>query len=242
MALLTDLSKAFDCLPYRRLICKLRAYGLSVNACERLKSYSCERIQRVKLGDKYSEWLGLSKGVPQGSLMGLFIFNLFSTYLLLLLKKKCHVFNYADDTSILCKQRDYNSANNDLLSAASTMIHWYKMNYMQANPEKFQFFIFEKERQPKTTQLNHNVTIQSVSNVKLLGVNIDVELNFNHHIALLCNKASRQINALLRLSNVLNVDTKILILQSFILSHFRYCCIIWHFCSISDTKQLRKRN
>ena len=120
------------------------------------------------------------------------------------------------------------------------MIHWYKMNCMQANPEKFQFIIFDKERQPRTLQLNHNVTIQSVSNVKLLGVNIDVELNFNHHIALLCNKAGRQINALSRLSNVLNVDTKILILQSFILSHFMYCCIIWHFCSISDTKKIEK--
>ena len=120
------------------------------------------------------------------------------------------------------------------------MIHWYKMNCMQANPEKFQFIIFDKERQPRTLQLNHNVTIQSVSNVKLLGVNIDVELNFNHHIALLCNRAGRQINALSRLSNVLNVDTKMLILQSFILSHFMYCCIIWHFCSISDTKKIEK--
>ena len=54
---------------YRLLICKLRAYGLSVNACDPLKIYFCERKQRVKLGDKYSEWLGLSKGVQQGSLM-----------------------------------------------------------------------------------------------------------------------------------------------------------------------------
>ena len=63
MAFLEDLSKAFDCFPYRLLICKLRAYGLSVNPCELLKSYFCERKQRVKLGDKYSDWLGLSKGV-----------------------------------------------------------------------------------------------------------------------------------------------------------------------------------
>ena len=47
-------------------------------------------------------------------------------------------FNYADDTSILCKHRDYDSAYNDLLSAVSTMIHnGYKINYMQANPKKF---------------------------------------------------------------------------------------------------------
>ena len=88
--------------------------------------------------------------------------------------------------------------------------------------------------------MNHNVTEQSIRNVELLGVNIDVELNFNHHIALLCNKAGRQINALSQLSNVLNVDMKIIILQSFILSYFMYCCIICHFCSISDTKKIEK--
>ena len=65
--------------------------SLNVFACELLKSYFCERKQRVKLGDKYSEWLGLSKGVPQGSLMGPFILNLFLNDLLLLLEKKCHV-------------------------------------------------------------------------------------------------------------------------------------------------------
>ena len=74
----------------------------------------------------------------------------------------------------------------------------------------------------------------------MLGVNIEIELNFNHHIALSCNKADRQINDLSRLSNVLNVDTKILISQSFMLSHFMYCCIIWHFCSISDTEKFEK--
>ena len=125
--------------------------------------------------------------------MGPFIFNIFLNNLLLLLEKKCHVFNYAGDTSILCKHRDYDSAYNDLLSAASTMIHWYNMNYIQANPEKFQFIIFDKERQPMTLQLNHDVTILSVSNIKLLGVTTDVELKFNHHIALLCNIAGRQL-------------------------------------------------
>ena len=58
MALLSDLSKAFDCLPYRLLFCKLRACGLSVNACELLKRFFCERKQRVKLDDKSSVWYG----------------------------------------------------------------------------------------------------------------------------------------------------------------------------------------
>ena len=68
--------------------------------------------------------------------MGPFILNIISNDLLLLLEKQCHVFNYVDDTSILCKHKDYDSVHNHLLSAASTMLHWYKMNYMQANPAK----------------------------------------------------------------------------------------------------------
>ena len=137
---MTDLSKAFDRLPYRLLICKLRAYGLRVNACELLKSYFCERKQRAKLRDKYSEWLRLSKGVPQGSIKGPFILNIFSNDLLFLLKKQCPVFNYADNTNMLCKHRDYDSAYNDLLSAASTMLHWYKINYMQQTLKNFSLY------------------------------------------------------------------------------------------------------
>ena len=67
---------------------------------------------------------------------------------------------------------------------------------------------------------NNNVIIQSVPYVNLLGITIDVDINFSNHIALLCSKAGRQINVLSRLSNFLNDDTKLLLLQTFMLSHF----------------------
>ena len=156
--------------------------GLSVNACELLKSYFCERKQREKLGDICSEWLSLSKGVPQGSLMGPFIFNIFSNNLLLLLEKKCHVL------TMLTIQVFY--ANIEIMILLIMICyHWLAQLYIgtnelhEANPEKFKFINFDKERQPRISQLNHNVTIQSVSNVKLLGVHIDVEHNFTHHIS-----------------------------------------------------------
>ena len=159
LALLTDLSKAFDCLPYILLICKLRAYGLSVDACKLLKNYFCERKQRVKLGSNNSEWLGLLTEVPQGSLRGSFIFNIFSNDLSLLLEKKCNVFIYADDTTILCIHKDYDCAYNNLLSVASAMIHWYKVSILKANPKKFQFIVFDESRQPRALYLSNNVFI-----------------------------------------------------------------------------------
>ena len=78
---------------------------------------------------------------------------------------ECHVFNYADDISILCKHRDYDYAHNDLLSEASTMIHRYKMNYMQASLEKIQFIILDKERYTANdftieSQCHHPISIK----------------------------------------------------------------------------------
>ena len=88
IALLTDLSKAFDSLPYKLLLCKLKAYGICNEACDLIKSYFCNRKQRVRIGNKNSEWRDMIKGVPQGSITGPFIFNIFYNDLLLCLSEK----------------------------------------------------------------------------------------------------------------------------------------------------------
>ena len=240
IALLTDLSKAFDSLPYKLLICKLSAYGLGNNACMLIKSYFCNRKQTVRIGIERSDWRSLIKGVPQGSLMGPFIFNVFYNDLLLLLDEYCHVFNYADDTSILCTGHDYNDAYVKICSASTIMLEWFKSNFMQANPSKFQYIVFEKDKQPRNIVLNEGTVIESVSKVKLLGVVIDSALIFNEHISVISQKAGRQLNALARLSNVFNTETKLLIMQSFILSQFTYCCVVYHFCSRADMVKIEK--
>ncbi len=66
--------------------------------------------------------------------------------------------------------------------------------------------------------------------VKLLGVNIDYNLNVSNHISVTCKKAGKQLNVLARLSVCLDIEAKLIVLQTFILSHFNYCPIVWHFC------------
>ena len=68
------------------------------------------RKQRFKIGDTRSDWLNPTEGLPQGSLLGPFLFNIFSNELLLLLVNKCYVLNYADDTSIVCVIKLYDIA------------------------------------------------------------------------------------------------------------------------------------
>ena len=76
-AILMDLSKAFDCLPYDLLLLKLREYGLSPSAINLVQSYLSNRSQCVKLGSVTSTYESIFKWVPQGSILGPVLFNIF---------------------------------------------------------------------------------------------------------------------------------------------------------------------
>ena len=76
-AFMTDFSKAFDCLHHELLIAKLDAYGFDIKSVKLIQQYLSNRKQRVKVGNAYSSWKDIFYGIPQGSILGPLILNIF---------------------------------------------------------------------------------------------------------------------------------------------------------------------
>ena len=83
-ALLADLSKAFGCLNHDFLIAKLNAYGFSLPALRLIHGYLSNRKQRTRINNSYSTWMEIVFGVPQGSILGPLLFNIFLADLFLI--------------------------------------------------------------------------------------------------------------------------------------------------------------
>ena len=97
-ALLTDLSKAFDCLPHDIIIAKLNAYGFDMKALNFIYDYLRNRKQRTKIDNAYSSWQNILYGVPQGSILGPLLFNIDLCDLFFMMNHE-HIANYADDNT-----------------------------------------------------------------------------------------------------------------------------------------------
>ena len=237
-AMLMDLSKAFDCLPHRLLISKLKAYGFHEDACTLISSYLSNRRQRVKIAESRSSWLNVIKGVPQGSILGPLLFNIFLNDIFYIIDG---LYNYADDNTISRHGESIEAVKLLLEEATNSALEWFSENEMQANPSKFQAFIMGANS--GNSEISFDIAGSKITpsdTVNLLGIEIDNKLTFSKHISNICVKAGRQLSALARLSKTLDTKTKLITFNSFILSNFNYCPLVWHHCSVKDTRKIEK--
>ena len=151
------------------------------------------------------------------------------------------IYNYADDNTLSRHGENLEIVKCLLEEATVSTLNWFSDNQMQANVTKFQAMILGANSSNGNCIFEvSGAEISPSSSVKLLGVEIDDKLSFCNHISNICSKASRQINALARLSRLLDVKTKLLIFNSFIVSNFNYCPLVWHHCSKESAKRMEK--
>ena len=191
-----DLSKAFDCLPNDLVLPKLEAYDLDRNTLKVIYSYLTNRKQTVKM----KGFVGIIKliisCVPQESILGPILFNLFINDLFYFTDSE-NLHNFADDNT-----SDHADSINELVDKlelpSAKAIEWMSNNHMIVNPSKFHAIILTKN--PKgivKTVLNIEEHLtKHEAEVDLLGIRIDQRLSFSRHISNICRKAAKELNAL----------------------------------------------
>ena len=202
--ILMDLSKAFDCMPHDLLIAELKAYGFGLQGLRLIANYLSDRKQRVKVGSPCSDWLQTKTGVPQGSVLGPLLFNIFLNDCIYIVEHS-EVCNFADDNTIFSCDDTFESVASNLKQDMSQAISGFKTNQMVANPSKCQVMLLGLRTDDSIVLDIGNASIDVVSSVKLLEITIDSKLKFDQHVAKLCQKANNKISAFSRVSHYLKV-------------------------------------
>ena len=235
-AILTDLSKAFDSLNHELLIAKLNAYGFDKESLEFIRSYLKERKQRTKVGSYYSTWKSIKLGVPQGSILGPLLFNIFINDIFYFISG-ISIANYADDNTPYTTEKSITSLIEILEVETNVLLEWFKTNEMRPNEDKCHLLVINQENVSVTLG---NEKISCSSTVDLLGIKIDDKLNFNEHVSKLCKKGNQKLHALARISKYMNKDKLKLIMKAFITSQFNYAPLTWMFHSRTLNNKINK--
>ena len=234
-ALLTDFSKAFDSLSHDLLIAKLNAYGFSLLTLKLVHSYLSNRKQRTKIINAYRSWEEILFGVPQGSILGLILFNIFPSDLFLVLKNTDFA-SYADDNTIYDMGDSINDVIASLQGSSEKLFQWFSDNQLKGNTDKCHLIVSSDD--PTEMKVGESV-IKNNTGEKLLGINIDNKLTFDEHISGLCKKAAKQLRALARVASYMSLPKKKLLLNSFFNAQFNYYPLIWTLHSRSNNNNIK---
>ena len=219
-----DMSRAFDSVPHDLILSFLR--NLDLPDCELfvnwINSYLNNRKQRVRLFNTYSSVSNVLSGVPQGSVLGPYLFALFMSTYHSLFDDTCLI-KYADDVTLIVPvyKHDLNSPH------ATLEVHhfqnWCNVNGMSINVSKSKCMsvFFGLNVLPTVSDL------QSVTALKILGVIFNHKLTWSDHFAYVCQKVSRRLYVLRVLKSIFSHDQLVTVFQAIIRSLFDYACPVF---------------
>ena len=177
-ALLTDLSKAFNCIPHDCFVANLEAYGFQTDTLNLVYDYLSNTKQRVKINEAFSCWKDIEYGVPQGSILGPLLFSIYLCDLFYFLED-LDIASYADDTTIHTVKENKESVINTLEASSLPLFTWFNNNFMKSNSDKCHILLSCSE--PSTALIDGSSTESSTQNI-LLGITIDRDLKFDEHV------------------------------------------------------------
>ena len=177
------------------LIAKLHALNFDMNALN-----LTGRKHRVKINSSFSSYLDIFQGVPQGSVLGpLFLCDLF------LFVEEVDITSYADDNTPYMCSENVDVTLEKLEEVGKVLFEWFSNNFLKANADKYHLILSTDEPFSINTD---NEVIKNSNNKKLLGINLNNRIGFDTHVANICNRVSKKLHALARISQVMNIHKR----------------------------------
>ena len=231
-----DFQKAFDKVPHRRLISKVKAHGITGNLSNWIENWLSDRKQRVVINGKSSDWTSVNSGVPQGSVLGPVLFIIYINDIDENIT--CRISKFADDTKItntVCSEQQRLCIQNDL----NTLSRWSEDWQMSFNIDKCHVLHIGSHNPNVNYVMNHS-ELKSVDEEKDLGVIISKNLKPHNQISKVVKTANKLVGFIGRTFSFKSEKVILTLYNSLVRPHLEYCVQFWSPYYKKDIEKLEK--
>ena len=242
---LLDLSAAFDTVVHHLLIEDLMSIGVEGNALEYLSNYLTDRKYSVRIGNFSSESAPLTRGVPQGSILGPILFCIYTIGLSNMLRNIGVEFRtFADDTQFYLAITEIDATCERLNLILDNIKTWMAYKQLKLNVNKTEYMIIGKKNDLDALRgsrfIVDNNQLEFVDKVKDLGVLIDNILSFNSQINNVIKISGYHLRNIAFIRKYIDEDSAKKLVCSCVINRLDYCNSIYYGLPNYQLKKLQK--